>query len=61
MCYLTNRELSGADDEQTFLNFQCYPDKATIDFIIIVVKHLGKKDGIHNIVHLIDAMVICTK
>ena len=36
-----DREISGADDEQTFLNFQCYPDKATLDFIVIVVKHLG--------------------
>ncbi|XP_037094425.1 soluble guanylate cyclase gcy-35-like isoform X2 [Pollicipes pollicipes] len=34
-------EISGADDEQTFLNFQCYPDKATLDFIVIVVAHLG--------------------
>ncbi|XP_043197242.1 soluble guanylate cyclase gcy-35-like [Amphibalanus amphitrite] len=32
--------ISGADDEQTFLNFQCYPDQATLDFIGIVVKHL---------------------
>ena len=42
MCYLLNRTISGADDEQTFLNFQCYPDRATLDFIVVVVKHLGK-------------------
>ncbi|XP_037074554.1 soluble guanylate cyclase gcy-35-like [Pollicipes pollicipes] len=40
MCYRLYSDISGADDEQTFLNFQCYPDKATLDFIVIVVKHL---------------------